>query len=73
MQEAEGAKEHTELAPREVLRTEKDNLNSNYEVEFGSEEELIKAGEDRFPKYGGVQDSEVAGQRRSAASEESKR
>jgi len=104
MQEAEGAKEHTELAPREVLRTEEGNLISNYEVDFGPEEELMMAGgirgiralrvqrkaieeqiavkggsdeatqgADRFAKYGGVQDSEAAGARQSAAQEESKR
>ena len=37
-------KEHTELAPREVIHTEEGTLIQNYEVDFGPEEELVMAG-----------------------------
>lgn len=44
MQKAEGEKEHTELAPREVIQTEEGSLIQNYEVDFGPEEEIMMAG-----------------------------
>ena len=37
-------KEHTETAPREVIAIDEGALISNYEVDFGPEEELVMAG-----------------------------
>ena len=43
LEDAQADKEHTELAPREVIKTEEGALIQNYEVDFGPEEELVMA------------------------------